>query len=121
MLLLLVVYDSLMGKTERFAHKLGLPILKIHKDLIVSEPYVLLTYTCGHGEVPKTTLGFLEENHDYMVGVAVSGHRNWGEKRYGLAGDIISKKYNKPLIHKFEMSGYPSDVAKFKEGVFRIW
>jgi protein involved in ribonucleotide reduction len=118
---MLVVYDSLMGKTERFVRNTKLPCIKIRKGLIIDEPFVLVTYTCGHGEVPQTTLSFLSNNHQYMLGVAASGHRNWGVEKYGRAANRIAEMYHTPLIHKFEMSGFKSDVEKFIRGANELY
>jgi protein involved in ribonucleotide reduction len=111
------VYDSAMGKTERFVLKTQLPCVKIRQGLIIDEPFVLVTYTTGHAEIPPTTLDFLSSNHELMLGVASSGHKNWGKDMFGKAGDKVADMYKVPLIHKFEMSGFPSDVEKFKKGV----
>jgi protein involved in ribonucleotide reduction len=118
---MLVVYDSLMGKTERFVRKTGLPCIKITEGLIIDEPYVLVTYTCGHGEVPKTTLDFLANNHEYMIGVSASGHRNWGAEKYARAGVRIAETYNVPLINRFQMSGMPSDIENFIGGANELY
>jgi protein involved in ribonucleotide reduction len=117
---MLVVYDSAMGKTENFVQRTGLPSVKIHEGLIVDEPFVLVTYTINHGQVPESTSKFLTNNHDNMIGVASSGHRNWGKEKFGRAGTTISEKYGVPLILKFQMRGMPSDIEKFIEGVREI-
>ena len=123
---MLIVYDSL-GKTEKFVKKTGLPSIKLTKDLIVNEPFVLVTYTRGGRtqppQPPQSTFDFLENenNSNFLLGVASTGHRNWGKDRFARAGDVISQKYDVPLIHKIEMSGYPKDVEIFKKGVYKIY
>ena len=113
----MLVYDTLTGNVKRFIDKLdNYDKLKINKNINVSEPYVLVTFTTGFGEVPNTTSDFLKENHKYLKAVAVSGNRNWGDK-FGKAGDIISDKYNIPLLLKFELSGTDKDIDKFKQEV----
>jgi protein involved in ribonucleotide reduction len=118
---LLIVYDSATGKTERFVKKTNLPSVKITEGLVVDEPFILVTYTTGNrtepARVPDNTLKFLENNYTHMLGVASSGHGNWGKERFAKSGDLISTKYNVPLILKFEMSGYPSDIENFIKGV----
>lgn len=118
---MLIVYDSAMGKTESFVQRTGLPSVKIKEGLIIQEPFVLVTYTINHGEVPETTSEFLSNNHNYMLGVASSGHRNWGIEKFCRAGVIISEKYNVPLILKFQMRGMPSDIEKFTKGVREVY
>lgn len=120
---MLIVYDSAMGKTERFVMKTNLPSIKLTEDMVINEPFVLVTYTTKHGELPDKTEGFLKhpENIENMMGVASSGHRNWGIERFCKAGKIISRMYNKPLLLKFEMSGLSKDVESFLEGVRGIY
>lgn len=117
---LLVVFDSLTGNVARFVDKLQLPSVRISERLIINKPFVLVTYTTGFGEVPSSTLEFLKRNNQRLIGVAVSGNRNWGQF-FARSGDIISNMYNVPLIHKFELHGTPQDVVTFKEGVQRLY
>ena len=114
-----------MGKTERFVKKTKLPSIKITENLKVDEPFVLITYTTGGRNQPptppKSTFEFLERNSNFLLGVASSGHKNWGTDRFARAGNVISQQYNVPLIHKFEMSGMPNDVQIFVEGVKQLY
>lgn len=117
---LIVVYDSLTGNVERFIRKLnGLECIKISEDLEIKEPFVLLTYTIGFGEVPKSVSRFLTTNNQYLKGVAGSGNMNWGAFYCGAA-ERVSNKYNVPLIYKFELSGTPEDVEQFTQEVKSI-
>lgn len=103
------------GNVKRFIQKTGLEATQITKESIkVNKPFVLVTYTIGIGQVPPIVADFLDENNEYLVGVAVSGNRIWGTN-FGKAGDIISKEFNIPLLLKFELSGLESDIQKFKE------
>ena len=88
--------------------------VKITDDLIVSDFFILVTYTCEFGCVPNTTKKFLERNHRYMLGVASSGNRNWGDG-FAKSADKISMMYKVPIVHKFEMSGLREDIEIFKE------
>lgn len=111
-----IYYASLTGNVRRFIAKTGLTAEEISADTIVDEPFILVTYTIGFGEVPDIVASFLQENPDYLRGVAVSGNRVWGAN-YGLAGDIISRTYRVPLLLKFELSGTSEDVQTFTERV----
>jgi protein involved in ribonucleotide reduction len=113
---MLIVYDSLTGNIQRFVDRLNMRNTKIRNNLIVNEPYVLITYTTGIGEAPKRVLKFLEDNHSYIRAVISSGNRNWGH-RYGIAADIISNIYNVPILHKFELSGSDEDIKKITQEV----
>jgi len=116
---LLIVYDSKTGNTQRFINKLNLKSVKITEDLVIEEPFVLVTHTTGIGQIPQTTLKFLEKNYQYLKGVACSGNKVWG-KNYGAACDLISKKYGVPILMKFELSGSKSDVEKFHQEVNKL-
>lgn len=105
-----VVYDSLTGKVKKFVSKLNVDALKIEEGLIVDEPFCLITYTIGFGEVPPSTSRFLEMNHSHLLGVASSGNKVWGD-RFANAANIISSQYEVPIVHKFEVAGMESDVA----------
>lgn len=116
---MLVVFDSKTGNVKRFVSKLGLEHIQIRDGLVVNEPFVLITYTTGFGQVPASTLKFLEDNNELLQGVATSGNTNWGT-RYGLAGDQVAEQYSVPLLMKFELSGTKQDVERFKQEVKQI-
>ena len=116
---MLIVYDSRTGNVEKFVKKIDLPNIKIKPDLIVDRPFILITFTTGFGIVPETTIKFLEKNYIYLKGVAASGNLNWGNL-FAHSADIISQKYNVPIIHKFELSGTQKDVEIFKERLHEL-
>jgi len=114
LIVVLIVYDSMTGNVERFVKKLNMESLKIHKELRIAEPYVLITYTTRMGEVSNKTRDFLFDNYPFLKGVASSGNRNWGTN-FAKAADIISEQYKVPIILKFELSGTEQDLNTFKE------
>lgn len=120
---IIIVYDSKTGNVQRFINKvkneLNIETVKIYDGLIIKKPFILVTYTTGFGQVPKTTKDFLMKNHQYMIAVASSGNMNWGMK-FAVAADEISKKYSVPIILKFELSGTQKDVQRFIEEVKNI-
>ena len=111
---MLVLFDSKTGNVKRFVQKLGLPSVQVRPGLLAHEPFVLVTHTTGFGQVPKSTLDFLDQNHFFLQGVASSGNRNWGDN-FARAADILSDKYNVPILLKFELSGTKRDLEVFKE------
>ena len=117
---MLIVYASKTGNVKRFVVKTGLNARFIEDGDIVSEPFVLITYTAGFGSVPPEVDKFLEKNQSNLVAVTSSGNRNWGSELFARSGDIVSQKYNVPLISKFEMSGTKGDVDLFVERVSEI-
>ncbi|MUG47439.1 class Ib ribonucleoside-diphosphate reductase assembly flavoprotein NrdI [Paenibacillus woosongensis] len=116
---MLVVYDSKTGNVKRFVSKLDVEHVQIRDGLVVDRPFVLITYTTGFGQVPQSTLKFLEDNGELLQGVAASGNTNWGV-RYGLAGDQVAQMYSVPLLMKFELSGTKKDVERFIQEVKQI-
>lgn len=111
-----IYYASLTGNVRRFIAKTGADATEIVSDMIVDEPFILVTYTIGFGEVPQAVAEFLRTNGDYLRGVAVSGNKVWGAN-YGKAGDIIAREYGVPLLLKFELSGTNEDIRIFNERV----
>lgn len=116
---MLIVYDSKTGKVERFIQRLNMRAIKVHPNLVIHEPFVLVTYTIGFGEVPNSVVEFLNLNHTFIKGVAASGNKVWG-KNYGKAADIIAAKYNIPILHKFELYGSDKDTDYFKQRVEKL-
>jgi len=116
---ILVVYDSMTGNVKRFVSKLRCPSIQISDTLLVNQPYILVTYTIGFGQVPSSTKEFLNRNSIFLFGVASSGNKNWGQT-YAKAASVISEQFNVPIVHAFELSGTVEDVRIFKEEVEKI-
>lgn len=113
---MLIVYDSRTGNVRRFIEKLPFRSVKIEEALTVEEPFVLVTYTTGFGQVPDKVLKFLQHNHKRMRGVSASGNRNWGEG-YARSADRIATMYGVPVLGKFELAGTQRDVDNLLQGV----
>lgn len=116
---MMIVYDSRTGNVERFVKKLELESKRVCEGLIINCPFVLVTYTNGFGQVPESTSKFLEINHGMLKAVAASGNRNWGSN-FAKSADIISEKYNVPVLLKFELAGTNKDVHFFTQEVTKI-
>ncbi|MCY7679953.1 class Ib ribonucleoside-diphosphate reductase assembly flavoprotein NrdI [Bacillus pumilus] len=117
---MLITYDSLTGNVQRFVDKITnnkyYNVKKITEDMLITEPFIHITYTIGFGEVPKLTQIFIHNNKDMLRGICSSGNKNWGNN-FGLAADKIANQYNVPILLKFELAGTDSDVAKFLQEV----
>lgn len=129
---MIILYTSMTGNVGRFCEKVtrqtGWDTLDFRHIERIDQPYILITYTTGFGEVPPETTAFLNahKHNKWLQGVAVSGNRNWGDN-FGKAGDILSKKYNVPLLLKFELSGtnnnvqtFINEVGKLEQKLFRF-
>lgn len=110
-----IYYASMTGNVRRFLRRAGVECTEISEG-DASELFVLVTYTFGFGVVPQEVATWLTSNHSYMVGVAASGNRNWGDN-FAKAGDYLANKYNVPLLLKFEQAGNEKDITHFIERV----
>lgn len=115
-----IYYDSKTGNVERFVNR-----LKEHGDWMVQKideafkpQYAghLITYTTAFGEVPLSTLRFLEEHAGMIKSVSSSGNRNWGAN-YALAAAKISAQFKLPILLQFELSGTRADIQTFIDNI----
>lgn len=113
---MLIAYDSRTGNVRRFVEKVKARAVQIDETMTVDEPFVLITYTTGFGQVPDKVQAFLHRNHERLKGVCASGNRNWGEG-FAKSADTISRMYGVPVLHKFELAGTARDVERFEQGV----
>ncbi|MGE9276306.1 MAG: class 1b ribonucleoside-diphosphate reductase subunit alpha [Candidatus Phytoplasma pruni] len=104
-----IIFDGQkQGNVFDFVEKLGFP--KEHvKKFNNKEEFFLVTKTVKFGEISNEIEKFLEKNSHLAIGVAVSGNKNYGSN-FGKAGELISKKFNIPLILKFEGKGFSEDI-----------
>lgn len=58
---MLIAYDSKTGNVKRFINKLKLPAVQIEEQMTIEEPYVLITYTTGFGQIPERVSSFLKK------------------------------------------------------------
>ena len=115
-----ILYYSKTGNLEKFVKKLNYDNVELITDsLIVKESFILLISTIKFGEVPIEYKRFLRNNPKGLIGVAGSGNRNWGAN-FAIAADKVSKKFNVPIISKFELSGNKHDVKYFIENVEKL-
>ncbi|WP_371246830.1 class Ib ribonucleoside-diphosphate reductase assembly flavoprotein NrdI [Mycoplasmopsis agassizii] len=131
--MLVVYFSSISNNTHRFIQKLGIDNKRIPTELtdaplIVDQDYVLITPTyAGGGEfkngaVPKQVINFLNnpQNRSFCKAVIASGNTNFGDT-FALAGPIISKKLNIPLLYQFELLGTADDTAQISKILNDFW
>ncbi|MEE3360638.1 MAG: class Ib ribonucleoside-diphosphate reductase assembly flavoprotein NrdI [Pseudomonadota bacterium] len=127
----LVYFSSRSGNTARFVERLELPAFRIPRDPegvmpAPTTPFVLVTPTFadgeGRGAVPKQVIRFLNapERRAGLRGVIAGGNRNFGAT-YALAGEVISRKCNVPVLYRFELAGTDTDIARVKDGLDKFW
>lgn len=118
---MLIVYDSRTGNVRRFVDGLGRRAVALAAAQAgeLQEPFVLVTYTTGFGQVPDSTAGFLQKNGHWLAGVASSGNRNWGDG-FAKAADRIAAQYRVPVLARFELSGTGKEAAQFLQELDRL-
>ncbi|MDV3166840.1 MAG: class 1b ribonucleoside-diphosphate reductase subunit alpha [Vigna little leaf phytoplasma] len=113
-----IVYDGYeKGNIFYFVkqiEKKGYKIEEIKKFKNTEEDIFLVTKTVKFGEVSEVTNSFLKKYFSFVIGLAVSGNKNFGNN-FGKAGELISQKFNIPLILKFEGQGFNEDVLFLTE------
>lgn len=125
----IVYFSSKSNNTFKFVQKLdfdnsriGFDEIQKNRDFILITP----TYAGGlddyKGAVPKEVIAFLniKENREHCKAVISSGNTNFGTT-YCIAGPIISRKLNIPLLYQFELIGTMYDVQKVTELVNEFW
>ena len=128
----IVYFSSSTGNTARFVGKTGYPNARIPIDLDnkikLSQDYVIVcpTYSGGgeftKGSVPKQVIKFLnnKQNRDHCKGVIATGNTNFNNT-FCLAGPVLSKKLNVPLLYQLELSGTKKDVERTKQVLEKFW
>ncbi|MFS0728061.1 class Ib ribonucleoside-diphosphate reductase assembly flavoprotein NrdI [Paenibacillus sp. 1P07SE] len=116
---MLIAYDSKTGNVKRFINRLNLRAVQIEEQMTIDEPFLLVTYTTGFGQIPERVSAFLKRNFHLMRGVAASGNRNWGAN-FARSADLIAQQYRVPIIGKFELSGTRQDILSFESEVNRV-
>lgn len=127
----LVYFSSRSGNTARFVQALRLPARRIAVEMnaplpMPPAPFVLVcpTYADGQGRgaVPKQVIRFLNDptRRALIRGVIAGGNRNFGAT-FALAGDVIARKCNIPVLYRFELAGTDTDIARVRAGLKNFW
>lgn len=123
----LIYFSSGSGNTRRFIEKLDLPAKRVpirSRETLpdIGRPFVLVcpTYADGEGRgaVPKQVIRLLNDpaRRRLLRGVIASGNRNFGAT-FALAGDVIARKCNVPVLYRFELAGFDTDIARVRAGL----
>lgn len=105
----MIAFASRTGNVRSVVSKLRVKSIEISEGLLLNEPYLLITYTDGLGDVPEKVAHFLEQNREFCKGVVVSGNSNFGHTVFGGAGEKIAATYGVPLVRKLDLRGYQAD------------
>lgn len=109
------VYASRTGNVESIVERLEIEALKIESGQeTMKEDYILFTYSDGYGDVPAEVETFLDDNHEWLRGVIVSGDESYGEA-FCQAGELISTQYDVPCLYKVNNDGTDEDIEKIKD------
>lgn len=134
----IVYFSSVTENTHRFVERLDVDAYRIPLRIdrnnvpVINDDYILICPTYGGGvsispmlssdnpepsrPVPPQVRIFLsqEENRKHLMGVIAAGNINFGED-YCVAGDVISRKFGVPYLHRFELMGSSEDIDKVHE------
>jgi protein involved in ribonucleotide reduction len=112
----MIVFASRTGNVRYIVDKLNLPSSEITEGLVISYPYLLITYTDGLGEVPQRVTNFLEDENNQvnLKGIVVTGNVNFGEY-FCKAGDLICRNFNVPIIRKIDLRGTQEDINEIRK------
>lgn len=113
----MIVYASRTGNVKSIVQQLNIKSLRLNQDLIVTEPFVLFTYTDGLGNVPQEVLEFMSNGqHNKLIqGIIASGNTNFGMEYFCGAADKLSALYQVPILKKIELRGFLSDIKEIQE------
>lgn len=114
----MIVYASRTGNVRYIVAQLKADSIEVREGLQVDQPFLLITYTDGLGDIPSKVIDFLEVNAHQCKGVVISGNSNFGHSLFGAAGEKIAAAYQIPLVRKIDLRGYKADyeaVQKFYE------
>lgn len=122
----IIYFSGITENTHTFVQKLGwetatrIPV-KGEITETVSQPFVLIVPSYGTiktGHVPPQVKKFLNNpnNAKLCVGVIGSGNINFAEE-YTMAADVISRRFNIPVLYRFELAGTSIDVEQVKKGL----
>jgi len=111
----MIAYASRTGNVRYIVSRLGLPGIEIGEETAVAEPFLLITYTDGLGEVPPVVQRFMERSGAHCRGVAASGNRTFGPATFGRAGDLVAARWNVPLVRKLELRGFRQDYEAIRQ------
>lgn len=118
-----IAFLSLSGNVRDFVERVGMESVEINYSnpfASIDEPYIVIAPSYDE-EVTEVISQFVEHenNQQHLVGFVGSGNLNF-DNSYCFCAVDLSKKFAKPLIMKFELSGTEHDVLKFKEEVEKI-
>lgn len=112
----MIVYGTRTGNVKNILDRVvaiddSIQIADIDSIWKSTEPYFLMTYTDGLGQVPDKTYEFLRRNDNYknMKAVICSGNINFG-KHYCGAGYEISSRFKVPLLRTIDLRGVSKDI-----------
>ena len=143
----LILYDTMTWNTKFFVEKVSqmydknnlsekygklyIQDINVYSKDIIRKCYInyyyldvhFVTYTIGQGEIPKTTLDFLEYKDTFknIKSISSTGQKNWGESIYAVAVDKINELY--PNIKKglkIELQGNLLDIKKYISMIVRM-
>lgn len=118
-----LVYLSLTGNVRSFVQQVGMDSVELSYSnplTEVDDEYIVIAPSYDD-EITDIISEFIDykDNINHLVGFVGSGNMNW-DTLYCFNAKDLSKKYNKPLIFTFELSGTDNDIIDFKKEVDKV-
>lgn len=110
-----MVFASRTGNVRYIVSQLKADSLEITEGLQVDQPFLLITYTDGLGDIPTRVIDFLNVNAHQCKGVVISGNSNFGHSLFAAAGEKIAAAYQIPLVRKIDLRGYKDDYEAIQQ------
>lgn len=115
-----IIFDSKTGNVQRFVNKTGFQqIRKVDEMDHVDTPFVLVTYTTNFGKGTGINTIISRKIRPSLIRSRRGGNKVWGDN-FAKSADTISRQYQVPILHKFELSGTSKDVELFTQEVERV-
>lgn len=114
-----IFYDTQKGNTEFVAKKLCEHATSIQDttNLLDTDKVLLLTYTIGNGEIPKTTEAFLQKHGKNVCGVVSTGNIIRHPQTFGHAAVRISERLNVPVVRIVQLKGEDQDFVEINKWI----
>lgn len=123
-----IVFYSQTGQTRKYVTKIKncekIELTPDSFEIEMTQPFLLVMPSYEenvHPIVIDTAEDFLEtaQNVHYCKGIFGGGNRNFAQL-FCITAKTLSKKYDLPLLHKFEFQGSCLDVEKIQEELDKI-
>lgn len=121
---MIIAYLSITGNVQRFVESFAdyetMELDPNNPFVDMNQPYIVIVPAYDKGiEDDVSDLIDHKDNLINLCGFVGSGNKNF-ENGFAFNAKNLAKKYNKPLLHTFELSGSESDAETVKGEIDKI-